>query len=220
MHMTVQGAMEAHQTGRSMRLDTLVRLRWFAVIGQTTAVLVVYLGLDYDLKIWACLAVIALAAWLNVALRIRFPMTQRLEPDRAAWLLGFDIAELAVLLFFTGGLQNPFAILFLAPVMISATALPPRHTLALGLLAAGLATLLTVLHWPLPWTGTDRPLLPPQYQAGNWIAGRSWALSRHSAGATSRSACPRTMTASTPGSPAPSTRSSTSTSSSSASSSG
>ncbi len=88
--MTEQPAEEAHRTGRSVRLDTLVRLRWLAVIGQTTAVLVVYFGLDYELPIWACLAVIALAAWLNVALRIRFPMTQRLEPDRAAWLLAFD----------------------------------------------------------------------------------------------------------------------------------
>ena len=75
------------------------------MVGQTTAVLVVYFGLDYELPIWACLAVIALAAWLVVALR-RFPMTQRLEPDRAAWLLAFDIAELAVLLFFTEGCRT------------------------------------------------------------------------------------------------------------------
>src|ERR1700756_4505996 len=99
---------EAHRTGRSVRLDTLVRLRWLAVIGQTTAVLGGYFGLDYELPIWACLAVIALAAWLNVALRIRFPMAQRLEPDRAVWLLAFDTAELAVLLFFPGGFENPF----------------------------------------------------------------------------------------------------------------
>src|ERR687887_335444 len=110
--MTDQPAEEAHRTGRSVRLDTLVRLRWLAVIGQTTAVLVVYFGLDYELPIWACLAVIALAAWLNVALRIRFPMMQRLEPDRAAWLLAFDIAELAVLFFFTRGKGKPFAVPF------------------------------------------------------------------------------------------------------------
>src|ERR1700693_1406365 len=60
--------------GRNVRLDTLVRLRWLAVIGQTTAVLVVYVGLDFDLPFWACLTVIGLAAWLNVALRIRFPL--------------------------------------------------------------------------------------------------------------------------------------------------
>src|SRR5438067_2271364 len=94
---------------RNVRLDTLVRLRWLAAIGQTTAVLVVYLGLDFDLPIWACLAVIALAAWLNVALRVRFATAQRIDPDRAAWFLAFDIAEIAILVFLTGGLQNPFS---------------------------------------------------------------------------------------------------------------
>lgn len=49
--MTDQPAEEAHRTGRSVRLDTLVRLRWLAVIGQTTAVLVVYFGLDYELSL-------------------------------------------------------------------------------------------------------------------------------------------------------------------------
>src|SRR2546426_11911784 len=104
--MTEQPAEEAHRTGRSVRLDTLVRLRWLAVIGQTTAVLVVYFGLDYELPIWACLAVIALAAWLNVTLRIRFPMAQRLEPDRAGWVLRFAPPDLGVLLFFTLGVQH------------------------------------------------------------------------------------------------------------------
>ena len=68
---------------RNVRLDTLVRLRWVAVIGQTTAILVVYAGLDFELPIWACLAVIALAAWLNIALRVRFRMTQQMESQRA-----------------------------------------------------------------------------------------------------------------------------------------
>src|SRR5438094_8718613 len=149
--MTDQPAEEAHRTGRSVRLDTLVRLRWLAVIGQATAVLVVYFGLDFELPIWPCLAVIALAAWLNIALRIRFPTTQRLAPDRAAWLLAFDIAELAVLLFFTGGLQNPFAFLFLGPVLLSATALPPPYTVRLAALTIICATVLVFAHYPLPW---------------------------------------------------------------------
>jgi two-component system sensor histidine kinase RegB len=163
-------AKDARPTGRSVRLDTLVRLRWLALIGQTTAVLVVYVGLDYELPIWACLAVIALAAWLNVALRVRFPMTQRLEPDRAAWLLAFDIAELAVLLYFTGGLQNPFAFLLLGPVLLSAPALPPRMTLVLGGFAIACATALVFVHEPLPWD-TDPPLtLPAIYVMGVWLA--------------------------------------------------
>ena len=158
-----------HHPRRNVRLDTLVRLRWLAIIGQTTAVLVVYYGLDFPLPIYACLAAITLAAWLNVALRLRFHMTQRLEPDRAAWLLAFDIAELAVLLFLTGGLQNPFAFMFLGPVLLSATALPPRFTLMLGGFAVVCATILVFVHYPLPWDSEDPLQLPPIYMMGVWL---------------------------------------------------
>jgi two-component system, sensor histidine kinase RegB len=155
--------------GRNVRLDTLVRLRWLAIIGQTTAVVVVYYGLDFQLPIYACLAAIILAGWLNVALRLRFHMTQRLEPDRAAWLLAFDIAELAVLLYLTGGLQNPFAFMFLGPVLLSATALPPRFTLLLGGFAVACATILVFVHYPLPWDSEDPLQLPPIYMMGVWL---------------------------------------------------
>ncbi len=155
---------------RNVRLDTLVRLRWLAVIGQTTAVVGVYYGLDFALPVYACLAVIALSAWLNVALRLRFHMTQRLEPDRAAWLLAFDVAELAVLLFLTGGLQNPFAFLLLGPVLLSATALPPRYTVLLGGFAVACATVLVFVHYPLPWDSDDPLQLPPIYMMGVWLS--------------------------------------------------
>ena len=105
-----------------------------------------------------------------MALRLRFHMTQRLEPDRAAWLLAFDIAELAVLLFLTGGLQNPFAFLFLGPVLLSATALPPRFTLMLGAFAIACATVLVFAHYPLPWDSDDPLQLPPIYMIGVWLS--------------------------------------------------
>ena len=155
---------------RNVRLDTLVRLRWVAVIGQTTAILVVYYGLDFELPIWACLAVIALAAWLNVALRVRFRVTQRVEPDRAAWLFAFDIAEIAILLFLTGGLQNPFSFLLLAPVLLSATALPPRMIVILGGFAAACATVLAFYYFPLPWDPDESLKLPAIYIMGVWLA--------------------------------------------------
>jgi two-component system, sensor histidine kinase RegB len=167
--MTDLGRDPIHQ-GRNVRLDTLVRLRWFAVIGQTTAVLVVYLGLDFDLPIWACLAVIALAAWLNIALRVRFRSTQRIEPERAAWLLAFDIAEISILLFLTGGLENPFSFLLLAPVLLSATALPPRVTFMLGVFAAAWTTVLAFYYYPLPWDADEPIQLPAIYIMGIWIA--------------------------------------------------
>ena len=155
---------------RNVRLDTLLRLRWLAVIGQTTAVLVVVYVAEFQLPLWACMAVIALSAWLNVALRVRFSLTQRLESTRAAWLLAFDIAELAVLLFLTGGLQNPFAFLFLAPVLLSATALPPRITVMLGMFAVVCATVLVFAHYPLPWDPDDPLELPWIYLLGVWFS--------------------------------------------------
>src|SRR5204863_108372 len=133
-------------------------------------VLVVYYAIEFPLPIWACLAVIALSAWLNIALRLRFSLTQRLEPERAAWLLAFDIAELAVLLFLTGGLQNPFSFLFLAPVLLSATALPPRITLMLGGFAVACATVLVFAHYPLPWDAEDPLELPWIYMLGVWLS--------------------------------------------------
>ena len=154
----------------TVRLDTLTRLRWLAVIGQTTAVLVVYYGLDFDLPLAACAAVIAVSAWLNVALRLRFRITQRLEPDRAAWLLAFDTLQLTVLLFLTGGLENPFSFMILAPTVIAATALPPRMTLMIGVLASVCATLLVFVHFPLPWASDEPMTFPPLYIMGIWFS--------------------------------------------------
>ena len=168
--MPVQDLHQLHHPQRNVRLNTLTRLRWLAVIGQTAAVLVVYFGLDFDLPLAACAAVIAMSAWLNVALRLRFRVTQRLEPDRAAWLLAFDVAQLAVLLFLTGGLQNPFAFMILGPVLVAATALPPRLTLMLGVFATVCATALVFIHYPLPWA-SDEPLeMPPLYVLGIWLS--------------------------------------------------
>jgi two-component system sensor histidine kinase RegB len=159
-----------HHPLRNVRLDTLIRLRWLAVFGQTAAVLVVNDGLDFELPVWPCLAVIGLYAWLNVALRLRFRGNQRLEPDRSAWLLAVDIAELAVLLFLTGGLQNPFAFLFLGPVLISATALPARMTLMLAGFTILCATVLMFVHYPLPWSSDDPLELPQPYMVGVWLS--------------------------------------------------
>jgi two-component system, sensor histidine kinase RegB len=168
--MPVHDLHQLRQPRRNVRLETLTRLRWLAIVGQTAALLVVNYGLDVELPLAACAAVIAMAAWLNIALRLRFRVNQRLEPDRAAWLLAFDIAQLTALLFLTGGLQNPFAFLVLGPVLIAATALPPRMTLMLGVSAAACATGLLFLHYPLPWPG-DEPLnLPPLYVLGIWLS--------------------------------------------------
>jgi len=164
------GLPQLNDRPRNVRLDTLVRLRWLAVFGQFAAVLVVHFGLEFEVPIWACMAVIVVSALLNVALRAKFHQTQWLEPDRAAWLLSFDIAELAALLYLTGGLENPFAFLLLGPVLISATALPPRMTLLIGTFAMFCATVLVFFHYDLPWDSEDPLQLPEIYMVGVWLS--------------------------------------------------
>jgi len=134
---------------RNMHLDTLIRLRWLWVIGQTVVVLVAHLGFEFSLPLRACLAVIALSASLNVIVRLRFRNARRLEPKRAGQLLGFDIVALTMLMYLTGGLANPFSFFFIGPVVLSATALPARITAILGTLAILCATLLVFFHYPL-----------------------------------------------------------------------
>lgn len=157
-----------------LRLDTLIRLRWLAISGQTLAIVVVQWLLGLPLPIGACLAVVALSAWLNLALRLRNPGARRLSDAEAAWLLAYDILQLAALLFLTGGLANPFALLFLAPVLISATALSPRTTVLLGVLAAVCAALVGLWQMPLPWSADGAigapPVLPPIYLVAIWLA--------------------------------------------------
>jgi two-component system, sensor histidine kinase RegB len=155
---------------RLLRLDTLIRLRWLAVGGQLAAVILVYWILGFPLPIVPAMAIIAVSAGLNLALRARYPTTFRMEDRPAAALLAYDVVQLAALLYLTGGLENPFALLFLAPVMISATTLPPARTLALGILAMVATTLLAFFHRPLPWPLEQALTLPSLYLAGLWLS--------------------------------------------------
>lgn len=163
-------ASDFRHPSRHVRLDTILRLRWLAVLGQLAAIFIVAQGLEFEVEVVPCLTVVGLSALLNLVLQIAFNPMQRLEPVYAAALLALNIVELAALLFLTGGLQNPFSFLFLAPVLISATALPIRLTIALGALAMACASVLVFFHLPLPWEGEEPMVLPPIYLFGVWLS--------------------------------------------------
>lgn len=134
-----------------LRLQTLTRLRWLAVAGQSVTVLIVAFALAFPFPVLLCFALIACSAWLNVFLTFRYPATHRLSPQAALGVLGFDVLQLTGLLFMTGGLLNPFSVLICVPVIISTASQPIRHTLILGAITAAAASLLAVVHLPLPW---------------------------------------------------------------------
>ncbi len=153
-----------------LRLHTIVRLRWIAVLGQLVAVCAVYFGLGFRLPIGTCLTVIALSAWLNVFLAIWYPSRHRLGFGFATGLLAYDIVQLATLLYLTGGIDNPFTMLIVAPVTVSAATLPIGNTIALGLLALASTGLLVIEHQPLPWYDGVAFELPFIYKIGIFAA--------------------------------------------------
>ncbi len=153
-----------------LRLQTIVRLRWVGVIGQILALGVVYFWLGFDLPAGPCLIVIAVSAWVNVFLAIRYPARHRLSVNFATALLAYDIIQLASLLYLTGGIDNPFTMLIVAPVTVSAATLPLAYTVGLGVMALGCTALLAFFAMPLPWY-LDPPLSHPLlYKVGILLA--------------------------------------------------
>ena len=149
-----------------LRLQTSVRLRWFAVAGQVLAVALVHFGLGFKLPIGMCLGAIALSTWVNIFLRLAYPTPYRLPTRLATILLAYDALQLAVLLFLTGGIDNPFIFLLVAPVTVSAATLPPLSTLLLGALAGSACLALIPFHLPLPWYDSAAFILPTIYRTG------------------------------------------------------
>jgi two-component system sensor histidine kinase RegB len=158
------------QLSRRLRLNTLIRLRWLAVGGQSAAVIMVAYWLGFPLPVGLCFALIACSAWLNLLLAFRYPATHRLEPNAALGILLFDTLQLAGLLYMTGGMTNPFAVLMTVPVVVSATSLPLRLTTGLGVIAVLSATVLVFFHLPLPWFPDTELPIPFIYVSGLWIA--------------------------------------------------
>lgn len=152
-----------------IRSRTLVLIRWIAIGGQTAAVLFVNWWLEFPIPFGWCLIVIAASAWLNVFLLIRDAAPKRLNDQEAGLYLAYDILQLGALFYLTGGIENPFMLLFLVPVTISATILSLANTVALGVLTVACVSLLSLMHLPLPWGG-EGILLPDLYDIGNYIA--------------------------------------------------
>ena len=124
---------EAVTPGRRgrLRLRTLILIRWVALAGQAVALAVVHYGLGFALPIQLCMTVVAVAAMANVGMAISRPAQARLGDRDGAAALAFDILQLSLLLFLTGGLENPFALLILAPLAIAAAALSRGATIGL-----------------------------------------------------------------------------------------
>lgn len=160
--------LEARQYG--LRLHTLIRLRWLVVIGQSITLIGVRWILGFEFPIWPTLGIVAITALTNLLLRLRYPRPHRLEDPAAGCLLAFDVIQLTALLYFTGGIDNPFFSFYLAPFLISATALSPRTTFFIGALIILMVTVLSFFYHTLPWYSAGAINFPLLYRASEWVA--------------------------------------------------
>jgi two-component system sensor histidine kinase RegB len=161
---------EAQNRSNWVRLRTLVTLRWFAVIGQTTAIFVAVRFYDLQIDVPPVALVIVTSVFANLFSVSLYPENRRLKENEAIVWLAFDLLQLSALLYLTGGLKNPFAMMVLAPVTIAATVLPLRGTVLLGLVAMGLITVISRTHIPLVLADGTELTLPLLFQFGFWLA--------------------------------------------------
>lgn len=154
----------------ALRLETLIRIRWLAVIGQSVAVLFVYFFLGFDFLLLPCFVFIGLSAVLNLFLRYQYPGNIRWEGFQVMLLLGYDILQLMCLLYLTGGLQNPFAVLLVVPVVISAATQKIQNTITLFFWSIMAISFLVFFHEPLPWYDNVSFILPLELKIGVWVA--------------------------------------------------
>jgi two-component system sensor histidine kinase RegB len=153
-----------------LRLDTMIRLRWLVVLGQSITLIGVHWGLGFEFPIFWALALVALTAATNLLLRFRYPRPHRLNEPASGILLAYDALQLTALLYLTGGVDNPFFAFYLAPLLISATALSPRTTFLIGALVIAMVTVLSFVYLPLPWYPNNSITFPLLYRASEWIA--------------------------------------------------
>jgi len=170
MSLTQADGLPLPSTWRPLRLETLVLLRWLAIGGQTIGVLFVAFGLGFPVPLLECFVLIGLSVGLNLWLILRFGSAHRPSSLFAASQIAFDCLQLGGLLALTGGLHNPFSLLLLAPVAVSATTLPQRATFLIALIAAIIASILSVWHWPLPWAPGERIVFNRIYVIGIWVS--------------------------------------------------
>jgi two-component system sensor histidine kinase RegB len=158
----------SREVGR-VSLRTLVFVRWIVIIGQLVTVLTVAFGFGFPMQLTAVLAVIALAIVINLVGMI-MRRGRALSDRTVAFYLAFDILQLSALLFLTGGLTNPFAVLVLGPIAVAAAVLGRDYSFGLTFLAIICLAALFASPYSLPWNGGGSPRLPDLYQLGIWIA--------------------------------------------------
>ncbi|MEM0948391.1 MAG: ActS/PrrB/RegB family redox-sensitive histidine kinase [Pseudomonadota bacterium] len=164
------GLFNARHRVNWVRLRTIIVLRWIAIGGQLGAITVAQRLFDLQLEFGLAFLAIGASVTANLMAIFIYPENKRLSETEVAMHLVFDITQLSFLLYLTGGLHNPFALLILVPVTVSATALQGRTTVAIGALAILLVTFVAAVHIPLRTDLGFIMRMPSDFVFGFWVA--------------------------------------------------
>jgi two-component system sensor histidine kinase RegB len=166
------GRSELPRRGRGLSLRTLIILRWLALFGQTATVFIAHDLLHFPMPLLECMIAIGVGAAVNLASLFQLRRADSHAPSGrlTALHLGFDILQLSSLLALTGGLENPFCILLVAPVTVAAASLPGRQAILLGLMVLLATAVLSFWSLPLPWVAGTELVLPGLYRLGLGMA--------------------------------------------------
>ncbi len=166
----VEGWNLAGTRGGRLRMRTLVTLRWMIIAGELLVFALGGLLLGFDAPYTLCFTVIGASAWVNLLTGVASPGQRLIGGWEAVAQLGFDIGQISLLLFLTGGAANPFILMLLAPVTLGAATLAPRSVNLLAGLAIAASVLLAFVHAPLPGLNGVYAELPMAFMIGCAIA--------------------------------------------------
>ena len=158
-------------TGRGrLRLHTLIALRWQGIIGQVVVLAVAGLWRSFEPPWLILLPLVAASALSNLALAY-VDHGQRQAKDRElVAVLAFDTAQLTLMLFFTGGILNPFAILLVAPIALAAATVRASYVVGMVVLGFVCVSAVSVWSWPLPLPPGTEVVMPSFYREALTVA--------------------------------------------------
>ena len=147
-----------------LRLEkkTVVILRWIALIGQLLTIYFVHFFIGFNLPLIFCSLTIFCGGLTNIFIQFNFRKNQ-LSNIESTILLFYDVIQLAVLIYLTGGVTNPFIIFLIVPALISSTLLNLASTLFLSIITIMSLVLLTFNYFPLPSEGNLHFHVPDYY---------------------------------------------------------
>jgi len=170
MSYTDFGILTEHKRSNWIRLRTMILLRWVAIGGQLAAITVAQWLYDLRLELGLCYLAVGVSVVGNLVATFVFPENKRLSEPENLMMVLFDLLQLGFLLFLTGGLHNPFSLLLLGPVTVSAAVLTLQSTALLGGAAFVIVSGLVFFHLPLRTEDGLILRIPDVFLFGNWVA--------------------------------------------------